>query len=121
MECPACRFENRSGRSYCSQCGAALSIACPGCGFSNEPGEKFCGGCGAALGNPPVTETATPPGRGPTGYATRPTASASGTHFPPWMRRWPRPRLSASIAPERTKGFGTADLKEAKALLDELS
>ncbi len=53
--------------------------------------------------------------------APPPTASASGTHFPPWMRRWPRPRLSASIAPERTEGFGTADLKEAKALLDELS
>ncbi len=67
MECPACRFENRSGRSFCSQCGAALSIACPGCGFSNEPDEKFCGGCGAALGNPPVTEPATPSGRGPTG------------------------------------------------------
>ena len=49
MQCPACRFVNRSGRSCCSQCGAVLSIVYPGCGFSNEPGEKFCGGCGRAL------------------------------------------------------------------------
>ncbi len=49
MICSGCQIENRSGRRFCSKCGAALSAACPGCGYENEPGDAFCGGCGAAL------------------------------------------------------------------------
>ncbi len=49
MHCPKCRFENRDGRRFCSECGATLASACPTCGFSNDPGEKFCGGCGAQV------------------------------------------------------------------------
>src|SRR4029450_7848421 len=44
--CANCNAENRAGRRFCPQCGAALPIICPTCGFANEPGEKFCGGCG---------------------------------------------------------------------------
>src|SRR4029453_352541 len=49
MRCPRCQHENREGRRFCAECGAALALACASCGFSNEPGEKFCGGCGKAL------------------------------------------------------------------------
>jgi class 3 adenylate cyclase len=49
MRCVACQVENRAGRRFCAECGAALSVTCAACGFSNEPGEKFCGGCGAAV------------------------------------------------------------------------
>ena len=51
MQCSRCRAENRQGRRFCAECGAALALACPACGFSNEPGERFCGGCGAPLGS----------------------------------------------------------------------
>jgi len=49
VPCAACGAENRAGRRFCAQCGAALPLACPACGFANEPGERFCGGCGASL------------------------------------------------------------------------
>jgi class 3 adenylate cyclase/tetratricopeptide (TPR) repeat protein len=49
LVCTNCNAENRAGRRFCSQCGAALPVACPTCGFANEPGERFCGGCGGSL------------------------------------------------------------------------
>jgi len=49
LTCAKCQTENRPGRRFCSECGAALAVACPSCGFANESGEKFCGGCGASL------------------------------------------------------------------------
>src|SRR6266540_1121822 len=49
MKCPRCQADNREGRRFCAECGAALNLACSSCGFSNEPSEKFCGGCGQAL------------------------------------------------------------------------
>ena len=50
MRCSRCQHENRSGRRFCSECGASLALRCPSCGFSHEAGEKFCGGCGQPLG-----------------------------------------------------------------------
>jgi class 3 adenylate cyclase/tetratricopeptide (TPR) repeat protein len=49
VTCPNCGTENREGRKFCSECGAALALACQSCGAANEPGEKFCGECGEAL------------------------------------------------------------------------
>ena len=49
MRCTACGHENRSGRKFCSECGAPLAVVCASCGVPNEPGERFCGECGAAL------------------------------------------------------------------------
>src|SRR5690349_11224165 len=49
MQCAHCGSDNRSGRRFCSGCGALLTASCPGCGFANALDEKFCGGCGADL------------------------------------------------------------------------
>jgi hypothetical protein len=51
MQCSRCQAENRQGRRFCAECGAALVARCPSCGFVNELTEKFCGGCGAPLGS----------------------------------------------------------------------
>src|SRR5262245_45629374 len=59
MQCPACQHENRDGRRFCGECGAALPAACSVCGFANDATEKFCGGCGAPLGPAAATR---PPG-----------------------------------------------------------
>ncbi len=67
MRCSKCQTENREGRKFCAQCGAALNPRCKSCGAENSPGEKFCGECGAALAGtaslsssasviPPVTD-----------------------------------------------------------------
>ena len=53
MLCPSCGHENRAGRRFCAQCGAALGLTCPSCGASTEPGERFCGECGRSLSSPP--------------------------------------------------------------------
>ena len=51
MNCPSCSHENRPGRRFCGQCGAALALACPSCGAPEEHGERFCGQCGAEIGS----------------------------------------------------------------------
>ena len=49
MQCRACGTDNRTGRRFCSACGAPLGIACRACGAANGPEDRFCGECGAAL------------------------------------------------------------------------
>jgi class 3 adenylate cyclase/tetratricopeptide (TPR) repeat protein len=49
MRCAKCGKDNREGRRFCAECGAALAVKCAQCGESNEPDEKFCGDCGAPL------------------------------------------------------------------------
>ena len=49
MICSSCGAQNRAGRKFCSECGAALTLPCPSCGTLNEPQEKFCGECGSPL------------------------------------------------------------------------
>ena len=53
LTCSACGTENRPGRRFCAQCGAALSISCANCGAANQPGDRFCGECGVALEGQP--------------------------------------------------------------------
>jgi class 3 adenylate cyclase/tetratricopeptide (TPR) repeat protein len=90
MKCPRCDAENREGRRFCAECGAALPAACPACGFANEPGEKFCGGCGEKLSAPaparagaaPVAASPAPPAA-PVAPAPSTTASASPDTYTP--------------------------------------
>jgi len=61
MVCATCGSENESGRKFCGECGARLTVACPSCGASNTPGLKFCGECGGSL----VPEASAPPPAAP--------------------------------------------------------
>jgi hypothetical protein len=49
MRCSNCGSDNRQGRKFCANCGAALVVTCPKCGASNQPEDKFCGECGAGF------------------------------------------------------------------------
>ena len=64
MQCGRCQAQNREGRRFCAQCGAALAVACASCGFANEPDDAYCGGCGAALAEADGAAGSPMPGRG---------------------------------------------------------
>ncbi|MBU2648942.1 AAA family ATPase [bacterium] len=49
MKCPKCDFDNRTGASFCLECGRKLEIGCPHCGKHLPPGAKFCDSCGQNL------------------------------------------------------------------------
>lgn len=49
MRCAACGTENRTGRKFCTRCGAPLDRTCPSCGSLAEAEDQFCGQCGASL------------------------------------------------------------------------
>src|SRR3954469_10996371 len=76
MQCSRCQAENREGRRFCGECGAALALVCPACGFWNDGGEKFCGGCGAPLAAAPAPSSQP----GPPRPAPRYTSPQSYTH-----------------------------------------
>jgi len=52
MKCPRCTFVNKTGKKFCIECGAKLTLKCPGCGSEIEGTEKFCGECGHDLTTP---------------------------------------------------------------------
>ncbi len=68
MRCATCGTENKPGRRFCVECGAALAGACPSCGTATEPGEKFCGACGEPL--VPGTQRVAPTAEGSTAAGT---------------------------------------------------
>jgi hypothetical protein len=112
MRCSNCGSENSAGKKFCAECGAGLSRGCPQCAAENAPAARFCGDCGAAPVQP----------REATGERRHLTVLfcdlvGSGQARPP--------RRSARDARGNlgwfTEGFDTADLKDAKALLDQLS
>ncbi len=49
MDCPVCGHSNRSGASFCSNCGSRLVDACPSCSAQVEAGSSFCPACGIGL------------------------------------------------------------------------
>src|SRR6516164_9105908 len=49
MRCSNCGSENRAGKKFCEDCGAALENRCPQCGAETAAGKRFCGECGAPL------------------------------------------------------------------------
>ncbi len=56
MVCGSCGTDNKAGRRFCVECGAALAAACPSCGADVERDEKFCGSCGSRLGSEPAVQ-----------------------------------------------------------------
>jgi hypothetical protein len=47
--CPSCHAGNKTGLSYCPNCGYALKMACPGCTRPVDEGWKNCAHCGVSL------------------------------------------------------------------------
>jgi hypothetical protein len=83
---------------------------CPSCNFENPAGMKFCGQCGTQLGNRCSQ----------CGFENPPGFQFCGECGTPLTRR-SEVRGPKSEVERETEGFDTADLKEAKALLEELS
>ncbi len=48
--CGSCGARSADGKKFCTECGAALTLACAACGAPLTGGEKFCGECGAPAG-----------------------------------------------------------------------
>jgi hypothetical protein len=145
MRCPACGFENASGMKFCGKCGASLKLKCASCGFENAPAIKFCGECG----KPFATASKSAPLPGPRSYTPKHLAekiltsrsalaieiarrqSAKSLELRAVLslsrflekqgKKEEARRMLADIYGWFTEGFDTADLKDAKALLDALS
>ncbi len=49
MTCGACGAQTRDDQTFCTNCGARLTLACPECGRPAEPDQRFCGYCGKPL------------------------------------------------------------------------
>ncbi len=67
MDCPRCEATNRTGRKFCSACGALLAVRCPACGADNDADDRFCGGCGQPL----TANAPSPPHPAPQAYTPR--------------------------------------------------
>ncbi len=52
MRCPSCGHQNRTGASFCDDCGSALASSCPSCGTELRPTAKFCDSCGQTVSDP---------------------------------------------------------------------
>ncbi len=65
MTCPSCGAENRDGRKFCSECGAALARGVPSVRRRERAGEKFCGECGAAIARYGTAPPRLPPAAAP--------------------------------------------------------
>ena len=107
MRCAKCSVENREGRKFCAECGAALNVHCRSCGAENEPAEKFCGECGVALA-----------GNAQAGSAQAPPAPPSA----PRIRITPeQPEIERPIEGERkTVTALFADIKGSTELMEDL-
>ena len=117
MVCAKCNKDNPADASFCEECGAKLELICPACKASVSPGARFCKKCGTAIG--------------PTKAATSTTVSSPKSQIIVAAddaasealegERKTVTALFADIYNWFTEGFDTADLIDAKALLDELS
>jgi class 3 adenylate cyclase/tetratricopeptide (TPR) repeat protein len=49
MECPDCHFVNSDQESFCTECGATMTLPCPRCKEKIPATDKFCKECGLKL------------------------------------------------------------------------
>ena len=136
MFCSSCKTENPDNLKFCNECGAAFKSPCASCGFENVPAAKFCGRCGAALG---ARASAKPARSEPAEIRVAETSDAEklegerktvtalfadikgSTELEQDLDPDQARAMLADIYNWFTEGFDTADLKDAKALLDELT
>jgi hypothetical protein len=138
MRCPSCKSENPPDMGFCGSCGARLINPCPKCAFENPSGFIFCGRCGSSLSD--ARSAQTDHHRGDSGAAVADFREAISLAQKMGAKAWElraatglarllrdnnrRDEARAMLADIYglfTEGFDTADLKDAKALLNELS
>ncbi len=135
MRCPSCNHDNSVDASFCDAFGAKLESICATCGTSNQPGARFCKKCGARTATESAPAT---PAAASTIPKVRVTAEASSlegerkTVTALFADIKGSTELEQDLDPEEaramlseiynwfTEGFDTPDLKDAKALLDEV-
>ena len=138
MICSNCGAENPTGLKFCEQCAAPFKKQCARCGFENSAAARFCGECAAPLsaaapgltpqpGTTPSVqllpkEADTPALEGERKTVTALFADIKGsTELMRGLDPEEARAMLAQIYGWFTEGFDTADLKDAKALLDGLS
>ena len=148
MKCPQCEFENQPQAKFCEECAAPLARTCANCGNQLSATAKFCPECahpvvGGAIAQPRFAspETYTPKHlaekiltsksslEGERKQVTVLFADMKGSmellaDRDLWQRQGKKTettQLLAEVYGWFTEGFDTADLRNAKALLQELS
>ena len=136
MRCPQCHHQNGERAKFCEECGAKLISACPQCGQQVNPTAKFCPECGT-----PLTRQSSVQRLGSSvqkeaeecfwkAIEIAQQQQAKSLELRATMslaRLWQQGKqkdahqMLAEIYGWFTEGFDTADLQEAKALLEELS
>jgi hypothetical protein len=137
VRCPQSGTEGLRGKEFCAECRSPLSSRCPKCGSENPPAAKFCVDCGAALTPSSPAQAAAPKAPDATIRVTSPGSSApadgkrknvtalfadikGSTELEQDLDPEEARAMLAEIYNWFTEGFDTDDLKDAKALLDEL-
>ncbi len=142
MRCQNCSAENPEGAKFCTQCATPQRRLCPKCGSENPPAARFCAQCATSLTGDQVAQPAKA-AAGPIPSEIRVTPENSDASLVIDGERKTVTALFADIKgsmelmedidPEEaramlaeiynwfTEGFNTADLKDAKALLDTLN
>ncbi len=103
MNCTSCQRENPADASFCAGCGRKLGRVCSACQRDNDADANFCNGCGQEAKS----------------WELRVATSLARL----WQSQGKTAEARALLAPVYdwfTEGFDTADLKDAKALLEEL-
>jgi len=118
MLCTKCNSDNPADALFCMKCGTRVENRCSSCSTVNPVDANFCRKCGAALASSAASLL---------GSAT----AAKAQHVEVTLEqrtgdgldgeRKTVTALFADIYSWFTEGFDTADLKDAKALLDELA
>ena len=127
MICPNCGFQNPAKVRFCGQCARPFGRPYPHRGFENPAGFRFCGGCGTRRAENRIEAKSC--FRRALDIARRQKAKSWELRATTSLGRLLQQRgkdnearrMLADIYGWFTEGFDTADLKDAKALLRELS
>ncbi len=150
MQCRSCQHENPFGAKFCGECGTRLESLCPFCRASNPPTNKFCHECGQNLSaRPAAAKFSSPQAYTPKHLAEKILTSRSALEGERKQvtvlfadikgsmelraaislsrlrqrqgKKAEARKLLAEVYGWFNEGFDTADLKEARALLEELT
>jgi len=124
MQYAQCHHNNSATVKFREECGTKLVRVCPACGFAVNPEAKFCAACGTPLPRQSRVQDLTSSVQKTSASERQIVDSGSQTLDPrpsdPSLEEGEHRQLTVMFF-WFTEGFDTADLKDAKALLDALS